>query len=360
MEDRFYILTYHVKHSYDLESIFEKAKKVADYAVKNKDNRKVLTSKYVKDIGLHSTLSNQLLRKYGRGTIQRAKNIILVVPNQSLRYKDETVFLTPLKLSFRWNCGRPFVKICQVEVSREKFMINVAFSEPPLVETNNIISLDLNCGFGRHVINAIDHTNNKAINLGKNGPHIRHKYFKLRQKFQKQNDKKKLCQVSGKEKRRMRDLDHKLSHFVVDYAHTNNLTIVMEDLKGIRKRSSNELKRQRVRRKKLPSKPKYHRKLPKPLVTWGNGSKTKNRLVNTWSFFRLQTFITYKAKALGIPTFKVKPHYTSQQCSYCGRLGNRDRGNFSCKNKKCEKYGQKRNSDINAAFNVGKRYLGLH
>jgi putative transposase len=90
----------------------------------------------------------------------------------------------------------------------------------------------------------------------------------------------------------------------------------------------------------------------------GKGSKSGNRFVNSWSFYRIQCFIEYKAKELGIPFEKINPHYTSQECSYCGNLGTRERESFICKNKRCkEGYKRKRHADINAAFNIAKRSL---
>ena len=134
-----------------------------------------------------------------------------------------------------------------------------------------------------------------------------------------------------KEKRIMRDLDHKISRTIVNYALKHKLKIVLEDLKGIRKCARKE--------KGLP--------------------KNVNRFVNSWSFYRLQTFIEYKAKELDIPFEKVHPQYTSKECSYCTVIGERNGDSFICNNKRCVAYEKKRHSDINAAFNIGKRSL-LH
>jgi len=81
--------------------------------------------------------------------------------------------------------------------------------------------------------------------------------------------------------------------------------------------------------------------------------------VNSWSFYRLQNFIEYKAKERGIPFIKINPQYTSQECSYCSIIGERDHKHFICRNKHCEKRDVKLNADINAAFNVGKRSLQI-
>jgi len=86
-----------------------------------------------------------------------------------------------------------------------------------------------------------------TANLGKSGPNIRQKYFK----------KRKAHLVKGNKKERiMKDIDHKISKKIVDYAFKNKLKIVVEDLKGIRK-----------------------------TYIKGNGSKAKNRFANSWSLF---------------------------------------------------------------------------
>ena len=69
------IKSYHIKHRLCLNSLLESAKQIADYAVANKANKKLLTSKYVKHFGLPSAVSNQILRKYGRGTIKEKAQI---------------------------------------------------------------------------------------------------------------------------------------------------------------------------------------------------------------------------------------------------------------------------------------------
>jgi len=230
------------------------------------------------------------------------------------------VYLKCLKMRFRWNPGREFVKINMVEISDTKFMITATFKNNKIEqEYTNVLGIDLNCGVGRFVANACDCRTGKVLNLGKKGPNVRKMYFKKRQKQK----------IKGnKENRIMKDLDHKISRKIVDYARENKLRIVVEDLKGIR----NGAKR-------------------------GNGSRSGNRFVNSWSFYRLQKFIEYKAKELDIPFIKVKPHYTSQECCHCQVIGERDKDIFVCKNRNCEKYNLQRHSDVNAGFNVGKRYF---
>lgn len=323
------IKTYHVKHRLILNGLLSKAKEVAEYAVENKHNKKELTSKFVKHIGLPSAVSNQILRKYGRGTIKKVTNANLIVPNQkstskkgkinrSITWENGYVTLKPLKMRFRWNPGVAFEKINQVEIDGSKFMIAATFKNVVIdQEYNNILGIDHNCGFGRHILNCANLQTNEVLNLGKIGPKIRRKYYRKR---------KSQRVKSNKEYRAMKDLDHKISRAVVNYALKNKLKIVLEKLTGIRKKSRR-----------------------------GKGSKLGNQVVNSWSFYRLQSFIEYKAKELGIPFEKVNPQYTSQECSYCGVIGYREGEEFICKNKKCHKCGVRRHADVNAAFNVGIR-----
>lgn len=329
------VKTYHVKHRLDLTDMLAKAKLVADYAVENKNNRRVLTSKYVKEHGLPSAISNQILRKYGRGTIKKATNVNLIVPNSSvnklkmkdgtektyknIEYTGERVILKPLKISFRWNPGKEFLKINQVEIDAEKFMIAITIKNVEIQPHESVLGVDLNCGVGRSVANCANLKNGEILNLGKQGPNTRKYYYKKRRSHRVRSDK---------EKRKMRDLDHKIARKIVDYALRHKLKIVVEDLKGIR-----------TGKKK------------------GNGLRAVNRFVNSWSFYRLQSFIEYKAKESGIAFEKIKPQYTSKECSYCSVIGERSGDTFICNNKHCKSYKQKRHSDINAAFNIGKRSL---
>ena len=333
---------YHVKHNRDFSILLNQAKQVAEYAVKNKNQYKLLSTKYVKHIGLHSDISNQILRKYGRGNIKEATNINIIIPNtertRKYKLKDKKTIITkkynnvtfekgivtvkPLKLKFRWNPGKTFTKIHQIEIDNRKFMVTVSFPNQPINNShNNVLGIDLNCGVGRSIANCANLKNGEIINLGKQGPNIRKYYYKKRAKYSK-------AMKENKEQRRMRDLDHKISRKIVNYALKHRLKIVVENLKGIRKCTKK-----------------------------GKGSRNVNRFVNSWSFYRLQTFIEYKSKELGIPFEKINPQYTSQECSYCSVIGTRKGDSFICNNKRCNAYKKKRHSDKNAAFNIGKRSL---
>ena len=335
-----HIKSYHVKHRLDFSDFLQKAEHVAKYAAENKNKYKILTSKYVKKYGLPSIISNQLLRKYGRGTIKKVSNVNLIIPNMisnvkwttknglkkhksynSIDYDNGIVTIKSLKLKFRWNPGKTFIKILQIEINNNKFMISALFPDGQIVNQiyNNVLGIDLNCGIGRNIANCANLKNGEIINLGKQGPNIRKYYFKKR---------KKNKMKGNKEQRIMRDLDHKISRKIVNYALKHKLKIVVENLKGIRKCAKK-----------------------------GKGLRNVNRFVNSWSFYRLQTFIEYKAKELGIPFEKINPQYTSQECSYCSVIGTRKGDSFICNNKRCNAYKKKRHSDKNAAFNIGKRSL---
>lgn len=118
---------------------------------------------------------------------------------------------------------------------------------------------------------------------------IKQTYREIKSKFTR-NDirirKKIFMKYGKKEKNRVHDILHQTSKKIVN----QNMGIIMEDLKGIRK-----------------------------LYQKGNrqGKKFRGRM-NSWSFYELQRQIEYKARGLGLPVKYVNRAWTSTKCAICG------------------------------------------
>ena len=56
--------SYHVKHRRCFQSELSYAREIANFAIQNKANRSMLSSKYVKHIPLKAAIANQILRKH--------------------------------------------------------------------------------------------------------------------------------------------------------------------------------------------------------------------------------------------------------------------------------------------------------
>jgi putative transposase len=133
--------------------------------------------------------------------------------------------------------------------------------------------------------------------------------------------KRRLRQLSGKQKRFQKHENHCISKSIVMEAQRSGRGIGLEDLKHIRARA----KARRQHRARL-----------------GN-----------WSFAQLQSFVAYKARRLGVPVLFVDPRYTSQGCSSCGVIDKKNRPDqttFSCV--ACF---HAEPADINAARNIKLR-----
>jgi len=124
---------------------------------------------------------------------------------------------------------------------------------------------------------------------------------------------KKLRQLSGYEKRKIRHENHELSKQLVLEAQRHNAGVIrMEQLTHIRKKT----------------------------LVW---NPHRNRQLSGWSFGQLQQFVVYRARRVGIAVEFVNPAYTSQVCFTCRQKGLRDKDVF-----KCSTCGE-RHADFNAA-----------
>jgi putative transposase len=127
-----------------------------------------------------------------------------------------------------------------------------------------------------------------------------------------------LKQTKGKETRKVKNLNHKISKRIVEFAKANKCGIKLEDLTGIRNNKKN--------------------------------NRAFRYTLNSWSYYQLGTMIAYKALLQGIPVQHVDPAFTSQNCSRCRHLGQRNGKVFKCVS--CKHTGH---ADVNASFNIAKR-----
>ncbi|MEM3832616.1 MAG: transposase [Thermoprotei archaeon] len=105
-------------------------------------------------------------------------------------------------------------------------------------------------------------------------------------KYKPKTAEKLLRKYSGRRRRKAMNECHKIAKKIVNLAKQHRMGIIMEDLKGIRKRI--------------------------------NFSKNLNRRLHSWNFRRLQSYIEYKAKLEGLPVVYVNPKNTSSLCPMCG------------------------------------------
>ncbi|MFL6052440.1 MAG: RNA-guided endonuclease InsQ/TnpB family protein [Actinoallomurus sp.] len=165
-------------------------------------------------------------------------------------------------------------------------------------------------------------TGYKAAGRGLN--RHRKRQLELRRKLQKKGTKsakRLLKKRNRREKRHAANQNHIIAKTIVTEAERTSSGISLEELKGIR---------QRVRLRK-PQRVALH----------------------SWAFAQLANFIVYKAKRVGVPVVFVDPAYTSQQCSECGHIGNKNRASrsvFICRN--C---GVVAHADRNASRNIARK-----
>jgi putative transposase len=153
---------------------------------------------------------------------------------------------------------------------------------------------------------------------------VRTRYHLRRQRLQKvgtRNAKRRIRRMGQREARFQKDTNHCISKRLVQKAAVARKAIALEDLSGIRERTT-------VRREH-----RYER--------------------HSWAFFQLRQFIAYKAAWAGVAVYLVDPRNTSRTCSACGRCekaNRRSQAEFSC-----QRCGFSTNADENAALNISRK-----
>ena len=203
--------------------------------------------------------------------------------------------------------------------------VSMAFSkEAAVTEPTGLIGIDRNLD---NVTTADTNGNIKRFDLSE-ASRIKATYRMVKSHF-KRNDVRIRTRIfrkyGRKQRNRVNQRLHLVSKQIVTDAKANDQSIVMENLKGIRK-----------------------------LYRKGNGQGTEYRSrLNSWSFYELQRQIEYKAKWEGIPVFFVHPHGTSSHCAVCeSKILESTNREVYCPN--CKTLVDR---DVNAAKNILARVL---
>ncbi len=198
------------------------------------------------------------------------------------------------------------------------YYLNVTQSKdaPAATETSDTLGVDLG------IVNLATDSEGESFS-GAQVNAVRTRYHQRRQTLQKvgtRSAKRRLKHMSGREKRFQKNTNHVISKSLVQKAVRTRKAIALEDLTGIRERTT-------VRRVN-----RYAR--------------------HSWAFSQLRGFMSYKAAWAGIPVRLIDPRNTSRTCSQCGhceKANRQSQASFLCK--QC---GFCLNADVNAAINISR------
>jgi len=169
--------------------------------------------------------------------------------------------------------------------------------EPEYSDDGNVMGVDI--GIKCPAVSYISDGNVKFYGNGRKNKYMRRHYKNLRQKLQKSKHPEAVEHINNKEQRIMKDIDHKISHDIVETAVVHKVKLIkLERLANIRSTTRT--------------------------------SRKNNHSLHNWSFYRLAQFIEYKAKLAGIKVEYVNPAYTSQRCPICGHVHHANDRNYTC------------------------------
>jgi len=187
---------------------------------------------------------------------------------------------------------------------------------PLLTETDEMLGVDLGI-----VQLATDSTGESFS--GAKVHDVRMRYHTRRHVLQTigtRSAKRRLRKMSGREKRFQSNTNHVISKALVRKAVVSRKALALENLIGIRARTT-------VQRKH-----RYER--------------------HCWAFYQLRMYIAYKAAWGSVEVRFVNPAYTSRTCSLCGHCEKANRQSQA--SFKCKQCGFCLHADYNAAINISR------
>jgi putative transposase len=321
-----------------MEKFNEACNFISDFAFSNSIFGKFPIQKHLyyeirEKFGLSAQMTVRAVGKVTESYKVDKKTLHIFEPHGAIVYDDRILSyksadkITILTLNGRINVGIRYGEYRKLELNRVRgqadliykkgkfyLMIVIDLPEEELIFTDEALGVDLG------IVNIATISDGKIFS-GKKCNEVRQKCSKIKAKLQKVGTwdaKKHLKKISGKERRFKKDVNHHISKEIVQTAKDTNRSIALEDLSGIRERTT-------VRKADRES----HEK---------------------WAFLELRNFIQYKAKLLGVLVQLVDPRNTSRQCSVCGYISKNNRKSQS--SFVCISCDHTENADINAAKNL--------
>lgn len=282
-----------------------------------RDARSIM-NKYNKDCHKASAKNKKLARQKSNITIKKPIAPVLKRPccyvnNQNFKIRDNYIEFPVL---INGKSKRIFIRTSMSDKQKEIFanaklgtmrivykgnkivaQIVHEVAEPGYTDDGNVMGVDL--GIKCPAVSYISDGSVKFYGNGRKNKYMRRQYKYLRRKLQKAKRIDAIERINNKEQRIMKDIDHKISHDIIETAVAHNIKVIkLERLANIRSTTRT--------------------------------SRKNNHSLHTWSFYRLAQFIEYKAKLAGIKVEYVNPAYTSQKCPVCGSIHHADDRNYLC------------------------------
>ena len=203
------------------------------------------------------------------------------------------------------------------------FVAALNFSAPGQSTGPNIVGIDL--GLNNIAVCYDKEQGKSKFCSGKEVRFNRTKYALRRKSLGKAKKLNAISKSKNKERRWMKDFNHKLSRRIINFALKVKAGIInLENLKHIRTTAkTNHRQRQRL----------------------GN-------TLHNWPFDQLKQFIEYKAKELGILVNLIDPSYTSQECPVCHHIDYLSRNGIYFH---CRACGYRSHADRVGAMNITNR-----
>ena len=188
--------------------------------------------------------------------------------------------------------------VLRIKRKRGKWVADGAYTlpEPAPTPDQGIMGVDLGVK-----VPAVVHVIGRGTRFFGNGRKQqakRRQFYAQRKELHEAKKVRAVRKSQGKAARWMRDVNQKLSQAIISHAQQQGVGVIrMERRAGIRQRTARN------------SGGADSRKAAK--------ARKNNRLIATWTFHQLATFIAYKAERAGMAVEWVDPAYTRQLCPAC-------------------------------------------